>query len=43
MTSCSISPGGAAAAVAISAAGVAGGYIVGNALDKRWTVIEIVP
>ena len=35
--------GGIAAAVGISAAGIAGGYFAGNALDKRWTVIEIVP
>jgi hypothetical protein len=34
---------GAAAFVGIPAAGVAVGYLVGNALDKRWTAIEIVP
>ena len=33
----------AAAAVGISAAGIAGGYFAGNALDKRWYVIEIEP
>ena len=43
MTGCSISPGGGAGAVGISAAGIAGGYIAGNALDKHWTAIEIVP
>ena len=37
------SVGGVAAAVGISAAGIAGGYFAGNALDKRWEVIEIVP
>jgi hypothetical protein len=34
---------GAAAFVGVAAAGVAGGYFAGNALDKRWTAIEIVP
>ena len=34
---------GAAAFAGIAAAGVAGGYFAGNALDKRWTTIEIVP
>ena len=34
---------GVAAFVGITAAGVAGGYFAGNALDKRWTAIEIVP
>jgi hypothetical protein len=34
---------GAAAFAGIAAAGVAGGYFAGNALDKRWTVIEILP
>jgi hypothetical protein len=33
----------AAAFVGIAAAGVAGGYFAGNALDKRWTEIEIQP
>lgn len=37
------SAGGVAAAVGITAAGVAGGYFAGNALDKRWETIEIVP
>ena len=37
------SVGGVAAAKGISAAGIAGGYFAGNALDKRWSVIEIVP
>jgi hypothetical protein len=37
------SAGGVATAVGISAAGIAGGYFAGNALDTRWTVIEIVP
>jgi hypothetical protein len=32
-----------AAFVGIAVAGVAGGYFAGNALDKRWTAIEIVP
>jgi hypothetical protein len=37
-------PGAAAAAfVGIAAAGAAGGYFAGNALDKRWTEIEIQP
>ena len=35
--------GGVAATVGISAAGIAGAYLAGNALDKRWTAIEIVP
>jgi hypothetical protein len=34
---------GAAAFVGVAAAGVAGGYFAGNALDKHWTAIEIVP
>jgi hypothetical protein len=34
---------GAAAFVGLTAAGIAGGYFAGNALDKRWTAIEIVP
>jgi hypothetical protein len=34
---------GAAAFAGIAAAGVAGGYLAGNALDKRWAVIEILP
>jgi hypothetical protein len=39
-----VHPGEAAAAfVGIAAAGVVGGYFAGNALDKRWTVIEIQP
>jgi hypothetical protein len=29
--------------IGVAAAGVAGGYFAGNALDKRWTAIEIVP
>ena len=33
----------AAAFVGIAAAGVVGGYFAGNALDKHWTAIEIVP
>jgi hypothetical protein len=32
-----------AAFVGIAAAGVVGGYFAGNALDKHWTAIEIVP
>ena len=37
-------PGAAAAAwVGLTAAGVAGGYFACNALDKRWTAIEIIP
>ena len=45
MTGCphGYSSGGVAAAVGISAAGIAGGYSAGNALDKHWTAIEIVP
>ena len=31
------------AAVGITAAGVVGGYFAGNALDKHWTAIEILP
>jgi hypothetical protein len=27
----------------IAAAGIAGGYMAGNALDKHWTTVEIVP
>jgi hypothetical protein len=34
---------GAAAFVGVPAAGVAGGYFAGNALDKRWMAIEILP
>lgn len=34
---------GAAAFVGLTAAGIAGGYFAGNAVDKRWTAIEIVP
>ena len=34
---------GAAAFAGIAAAGVAGGYFAGNALDKRWTTVEIAP
>ena len=34
---------GAAAFVGVAAAGVAGGYFAGNALDQHWTAIEIVP
>lgn len=34
---------GAAAFIGIAAAGVAGGYFAGNALDKRWMAIEILP
>jgi hypothetical protein len=34
---------GAAAFVGFAAAGVAGGYFAGNALDKRWAPIEILP
>ena len=37
------STAGGVGAVGISAAGIAGGYIAGNALDKHWTAIEIVP
>jgi hypothetical protein len=37
------STGGGVVAVGISAAGIAGGYFAGNALDKRWYVIEIEP
>jgi hypothetical protein len=33
----------AAAFVGIASAGTAGGYFAGNALDKRWTVVEILP
>jgi hypothetical protein len=32
-----------AAWIGIAAAGVAGGYFAGNALDKHWTAIEILP
>jgi hypothetical protein len=32
-----------AAWIGIAAAGVAGGYFAGNALDKRWAAIEILP
>jgi hypothetical protein len=35
--------GGVAATVGISAASITGAYFAGNALDTRWTVIEIVP
>jgi hypothetical protein len=34
---------GVAAFAGIAAAGVAGGYFAGNALDKRWTAVEIAP
>jgi hypothetical protein len=34
---------GAAAFAGIAVAGVTGGYFAGNALDKRWTEIEIQP
>ena len=34
---------GAAAFVGVAAAGVAVGYFAGNAVDKRWTAIEILP
>jgi hypothetical protein len=34
---------GGAAFAGIAAAGVAGGYFAGNALDKHWTPVEIVP
>jgi len=37
------SAGGVLAAVGISAAGITGAYFAGNALDTRWTVIEIEP
>ena len=37
------SAGGAGAAFGISTAAIAGAYLAGNALDKRWTVVEIVP
>jgi hypothetical protein len=33
----------AAAWVGITAAGIAAGALAGNAVDKRWTTIEIVP
>ena len=33
----------AAAFVGVAAAAITGGYFAGNALDKRWTVIEILP
>jgi hypothetical protein len=34
---------GAAAFVGVATAGVAVGYLAGNALDQHWTAIEIVP
>jgi len=37
------SAGAGAAAFGITAVGVVGGYFAGNALDKHWTAIEILP
>jgi hypothetical protein len=37
------SAGGHATAAIVLAAGIAGGYFAGNALDKHWEVIEIEP
>jgi len=37
-------PTGAAAAwIGIAAAGTVGGYLLGNAVDKHWTPVEILP
>ena len=32
-----------AALIGIAAAGTVGGYFIGNAIDKRWTAVEILP
>jgi hypothetical protein len=37
------SAGGATAAIGFTAAGFAGGYLAGSAIDRHWTTIEIAP